>query len=107
MQVQKIRVCVVVEPDEDRFYAYCPDLPGLHVDGETEAEAIDNAKDAVVAYVESLVKHGDPFTIGVIERQMESAVSRLMNDIKGLFSARQKAQNAHVADIDLPNCTAA
>ncbi len=58
------RVCVVVEPDEGRFHAYCPALKGLHVDGETKKEALENAKEAAVVYVSSLVKHGSPLPIG-------------------------------------------
>jgi len=54
------RVRVVVEPDGEGFHAYCPALKGLHAPGATEAEALANAGDAALAYIESLIKHGDP-----------------------------------------------
>lgn len=56
---------VVVEPDDDGYHAYCPALKGFHVGGETEAEALENAKDAAIAYVCSLIKHGEPIPVGV------------------------------------------
>jgi len=56
---------IIVEPDEDGFHAFCPALKGLHVGGDTEAEAIRNATDAAIIYLESLIKHGDPIPVGV------------------------------------------
>lgn len=56
----KVRVRILVEPDSEGFYAHCPELTGLHVDGKTEEEAIRNARDAAMAYLTSLIKHNDP-----------------------------------------------
>jgi len=55
----------VVEPDEDEYHAYCPALKGLHTGGATAEEALENAKDAAVAYISSLIKHHDPIPIGI------------------------------------------
>ena len=55
-----IKINITVEPDEDGFHAYCPTLKGLHVSGTTREEAIGNAKEAIVAYLHSMMKHGDP-----------------------------------------------
>lgn len=63
----KFRVRFVVEPDEDRFHAYCPELKGLHVDGATEQEALMHARDAATAYLRSLLKHDDPIPLGILE----------------------------------------
>ncbi len=57
---------IIIEPDGDQFHAYCPALKGLHTCGTTEEEALQNAKDAAIAYLVSLVKHGDPIPIGVV-----------------------------------------
>ena len=62
----KFVVRVVIEPDEDGFHAYCPALKGLHTCGDTEEEASNNARDAVFAYLHSLVKHGDPIPVGIL-----------------------------------------
>ena len=59
------RIEVVIEPDEVGFHAYCPALKGLHTSGDTEEDAIENAKDAAIAYLESLMKHGDPIPVGI------------------------------------------
>ncbi len=56
----KFQVDIVIQPDGDGFYAYCPSLKGLHIGGDTEKEALENAKDAVLAYLISLTKHGEP-----------------------------------------------
>lgn len=51
---------IVVEPDDDGFHAYCPALKGLHTGGTTIEEATANAKDAVIAYLQSIIEHSDP-----------------------------------------------
>lgn len=55
-----LSVPISIEKDNDEFHAYCPVLKGLHTRGETEEETMDNAKDAVIAYLNSLIRHGDP-----------------------------------------------
>jgi len=59
------QVAVVVEPDGDEFYAYCPAIKGLHVGGATVAEAVKNARDAAIAFLEMMVEYGDPIPVGV------------------------------------------
>ena len=56
---------IVIEPDGDSFHAYCPALKGLHTCGDTEEEAANNAKDAAMAYFQSLIEHGDPIPVGI------------------------------------------
>ncbi|MBI2908019.1 MAG: type II toxin-antitoxin system HicB family antitoxin [Chloroflexi bacterium] len=58
-------VLIVVEPDEGSFHSYAPALKGLHSCGDTEEEALQNARDAAAAYLQSLIKHGDPIPVGV------------------------------------------
>lgn len=68
------RALIVIEPDNGQYYAYCPALDGLHVGGSTEEEALRNAKDAAIAYLKSLLKHGDPIPLG-IESEVETSES--------------------------------
>lgn len=63
------RVEIIIEPDGDSFHSYCPALKGLHSCGDTEEEAVQNAKDAAVAYLMSSIKHGDPIPVGIIIRE--------------------------------------
>jgi antitoxin HicB len=62
---------VLIEPDEDGVYvAEVPALPGCISQGRTRAEAIENIKEAITAYVESLQAHGaipPPISEEVIE----------------------------------------
>ena len=54
-----IPIIIVMEEDGDGFHGYCPQLKGLHVDGETKEECFRNAEDAVDVYLESLGEKGD------------------------------------------------
>jgi predicted RNase H-like HicB family nuclease len=63
---------IAVKPDSEGYHAYCPSFKGLHVDGDTEQEALQNAKDAAVAYLESLIKHGDPIPLKVVKREYKT-----------------------------------
>lgn len=60
----KINVAFLVERDDDRFYAWCPALKGLHVEGETEKEAVQNASDAATLYLSSIIQKGEPIPLG-------------------------------------------
>ncbi|MGD0857018.1 MAG: type II toxin-antitoxin system HicB family antitoxin [Dehalococcoidia bacterium] len=59
----EFKVEIVVEPDGAEYHAYCPALKGLHICGTTVEEAFSNVRDAASAYIESLIKHGDPIPI--------------------------------------------
>ena len=60
----KLSVLVIVEPDGSGFHAFTPALKGLHVDGETQERAVENAREAILAYLDSLSEHGDPIPVG-------------------------------------------
>lgn len=60
----KIRVRVIVEPDEDQYYVTAPALPGLHIDGPTRQTALRRTKDGIRAYLDSLKKHGEALPVG-------------------------------------------
>jgi predicted RNase H-like HicB family nuclease len=52
---------IVVHPDEDGgYWTDVPSLPGCGSQGETVDEAIEMTKDAIMGYLESLKKHGNP-----------------------------------------------
>jgi len=58
-----VQIPLILEPDENGYHAFCPALKGLHVDGETESETLENAKEAISVYLDSLCLHGDPLPI--------------------------------------------
>lgn len=61
----EFRLTIVIEPDGDEFHAYCPALKGLHTSGKSQEEARQNAVDAAIGYLESMIKHNEPIPIGV------------------------------------------
>jgi predicted RNase H-like HicB family nuclease len=51
---------VLLEQDEDSAYvAQVPSLPGCISQGQAREEAVENVKEAIAAYLESLEAHGD------------------------------------------------
>jgi predicted RNase H-like HicB family nuclease len=52
---------VVVEPDEDRWHAYCPALEGQGAStwGHTREEALKHIHEVVQLVVESMIEHGE------------------------------------------------
>ena len=57
---------VVVEPDEDRWIAYCPLLEekGGATWGNTQDEALSNIREVVQMTVQSMVEHGEAIPEG-------------------------------------------
>jgi len=57
------QVDICIEQDGSSYHAFCPALQGIHVDGQTEKEALDNVQLAVTLYLKSLMKHGEPIPL--------------------------------------------
>ncbi len=49
-----MKVNIVIEKDENGYYAYCPELKGCHSQGDSLEEVLDNIKEAVELYLETL-----------------------------------------------------
>jgi antitoxin HicB len=63
---------VVIEPDEDGvFVAECPNLPGCISQGKTREEAVQNIKDAIAGYLDSLKKHNEAVPPPISEEVVE------------------------------------
>lgn len=73
------KVQVIIESDGPGFHAYCPALEGLHTCGETEGEALKNAKDAISAYLQSLIKHNDPIPVGILPPKSIKETTPIVN----------------------------
>ena len=48
------KASVVIEKDENGFYAWCPELKGCQSQGATLEEAIANIKEAIELYLETV-----------------------------------------------------
>lgn len=45
---------IIIEEDEDGFYAYCPELKGCQSQGDSLEEVKENIHEAVELYIETL-----------------------------------------------------
>jgi len=55
---------VHIEPaEEGGFNVFVPALPGCHTQGDTYEEALAMAHEAILAYIEGLLKTGEPIPI--------------------------------------------
>ena len=67
-----MKLRIVIEQDEDGiFVAECPTLPGCISQGKTRSEALENIKDAIKGYLESLEKHKEPIPSPIEEEVVE------------------------------------
>ena len=63
---------VLIEQDEDGvFVAEVPSLPGCVSQGETREQAVENIKEAIALYLESLAAHGEPVPQPITEELVE------------------------------------
>ena len=48
----QIRVVIEFDPEVNGYSAFCPELPGCTSCGDTEAEAMENIREAIELYLE-------------------------------------------------------
>ena len=53
------RFSVIIEKDEDGYFASCHELQGCFTQGETYEEAIANIKDAISLHIEDRLEAGE------------------------------------------------
>ncbi len=71
----RVKYRVLIEQDEDGVYIVeVPTLPGCISQGETREEAVENIREAIAAYLESLEAHGDPIPPPITEELVEVQV---------------------------------
>jgi predicted RNase H-like HicB family nuclease len=56
------------------FVAEVPSLPGCISQGQTRSETMENIREAIEAYIESLKAHGKPIPPSIDEEVIEVAV---------------------------------
>lgn len=63
---------VLIEQDEDGFFvAEVPSLPGCVSQGQTRQEALENIREAIAGYLESLEDHHEPVPPSIHEEIVE------------------------------------
>lgn len=58
--MQKYLLPVIIEKDQDGYYAFCPSLQGCSTQGDTYEEALSNIQDAIRLYIEDLTANSEP-----------------------------------------------
>ena len=57
-----MRICrfsVIIEKDEEGYFAFYPELQGCYTQGETYEEALENIRDAIRLHVEDRLEAGE------------------------------------------------
>jgi predicted RNase H-like HicB family nuclease len=57
--MEKYTLPVVIEKDEDGYFAMCPALQGCYSQGDTYEEALDNIRDAIRLHIEDILESGE------------------------------------------------
>jgi predicted RNase H-like HicB family nuclease len=60
------KVPIIVEFDVVNYHSYSPALKGLHMDGETEKEALENAREAAREFLEIMIQEGRPIPLIIL-----------------------------------------
>ena len=51
------------DPEIDEYVALVPTLPGCWSQGKTPEEALDNVKEAIIGFLETLRAYGEPIPV--------------------------------------------
>jgi predicted RNase H-like HicB family nuclease len=72
-----MRYTTILEAQPDGgYHAFCPTLPGCHSEGDTLDQAIENIREAVTVYLESLSAHGQPLPVeDILIKPLDIAVT--------------------------------
>jgi predicted RNase H-like HicB family nuclease len=57
--MKSFRFSVVIEKDEDGYFAFCPEFQGCYTQGTTYSEALGNIRDAIRLHLEDRLDAGE------------------------------------------------
>ncbi len=57
--MNKLNLPVIIEKDEEGYFAYCPSLQGCYTQADSYEEIIDNIKDAISLHIEDRIANGE------------------------------------------------
>lgn len=55
----KYKFSVIIEKDQDGYFAFCPELQGCYTQGDTYEEVLGNIKDAIRLHLEDRIESGE------------------------------------------------
>lgn len=64
--MRNYRFAIVIEKDEDGYFASCPGLQGCYTQGDTFEEALNNIKDAIKLHVEDRLANNEPIPMAEV-----------------------------------------
>ena len=63
-KMEEYMYTVIIEKEQEGgYHAFCPILQGCHTQGETYEETLENIKDAIKLYIESLKSHNETIPV--------------------------------------------
>lgn len=57
--MKELNIPVVIEKDEDGYYAFCPTLQGCYTQGDTYEELMKNLADVIKLHIEDRLEAGE------------------------------------------------
>ncbi|PZO35417.1 MAG: type II toxin-antitoxin system HicB family antitoxin [Pseudanabaena frigida] len=57
--MNKFTLPVIIEKDEDGYFASCPSLQGCYTQGDTYEEILENIKDAISLHIKDRLLSGE------------------------------------------------
>ena len=60
--MNKINLPVIIEQDEEGYFASCPSLQGCYTQADSCEEIIENIKDAISLHIEDRIANGERLT---------------------------------------------
>ena len=55
----RYRLSIVVEKDDNGYFAFCPELQGCYTQGDSYEEVIEGIKDAIKLHIEDRVANNE------------------------------------------------
>ncbi len=57
--MRNFKLSVIIEKDEDGYYAFCPELQGCYTQGEDYEEVLKNIVDAMKLHIKDRILNGE------------------------------------------------
>ncbi len=57
--MRNFRLSVIIEKDEDGYFAFCPELQGCYTQGDNYEDTLKNIKDAMKLHIEDRLATGE------------------------------------------------
>lgn len=57
--MKRFLLSVIIEKDEEGYFASCPTLQGCYTQGDSYEEALQNIRDAILLHIEDRIASGE------------------------------------------------